>query len=119
MASGFSISLSDGSDTVTKVVALTGELDETNMDDLRDRITPVLTDLNIKTVIFHLKDLSFINSKGIGYLVSVHTHLAKNQRRLIMAEAQEPVMDVVSLVGLTTIIPYFATLEEAIASLGA
>ena len=119
MASELSVNISDGPNTASKVVVLAGEMDESNIESTREQLNPVLNDANIKTIIFDLRNLEFINSKGIGYLVSVHTHLSKDQRVMILAGAQEAVMDVISLVGLTTIIKYFNTVEEAIASLTA
>jgi len=109
--------ITDGPSTAVKVVALTGEMDESSVESLKVQMDPILTDMNVKTVLFNLTQLEFINSKGIGYLVSVHTHLSKDQRSMILAGANEAVMDVISLVGLTSIIKYFNTVEEALASL--
>ena len=117
MASELSVNISDGPNTASKVVALVGEMDETSVETIKPQLDPLLNDANVKTVIFDLRQLEFINSKGIGYLVSVHTHLSKDKRELILCGASETVMDVISLVGLTTIIKYFNTLEEALQSL--
>jgi anti-anti-sigma regulatory factor len=46
----------------------------------------------------------------------VHTHLSKKQGKFILCAAQEAVMDVMSLVGLTSIIPHHEKLEEALAA---
>jgi stage II sporulation protein AA (anti-sigma F factor antagonist) len=97
------------------VIAFEGELDETVLEMTRTKIDPILNDAAIKAVVFDLTNLKFINSKGIGYLVAVHSHLAKAQKKLILAAANENVMDVMSLVGLTTIIPYFPAVEQAVA----
>lgn len=114
MASEFAIDITDGNSTNVKVVYLNGELEEISVAELKSQIDPILADANIHKLIFDLTKLTFINSKGIGYLVSVHTHLAKDARAMVMAGATEPVMDVISLVGLTSIIPYHVTLEEAL-----
>jgi len=111
------IAVSDGPNPESKIVVLTGEMDESSVETIKTKLDPLLNDLKIKNFVFDLRQLGFINSKGIGYLVSVHTHLSKNQRELILAEANQAVMDVISLVGLTTIIKYFATMEEALAGL--
>lgn len=111
------VAIADGPKEGTKKVSLTGEMDEVSIDTLKTQIDPILNDLNIKSVVFDLTNLEFINSKGIGYLVSIHTHLSKDQRSLILAAANEAVMDVISLVGLTTIIKYFNTVDEATTSL--
>ncbi len=116
MTSELSISVNPGPSDAVKVAVIGGEMDETNIDTLKSQLQGILNDTAVKTLIFHLKDLDFINSKGIGYLVSVHTHMAKDKRRLMVAQAQEAVMDVMNLIGLTSIIPYHATLEEALAA---
>lgn len=114
MSSDFSVEISDGNDEHTKVMHLNGELDEVSVEELRGHVDPLLDDSNVLQLIFDFTKLEFINSKGIGYLVSVHTHLAKDGRTMVVAGATEPVMDVISLVGLTNIIPYHATLDEAL-----
>lgn len=119
MASELSVNIADGPNPAAKVVTLVGEMDESNIESIREQLDPLLNDLNITHLIFDLTQLEFINSKGIGYLVSVHTHLSKDKREMILAGAVEAVMDVISLVGLTTIIKYFNTVEEATASLTA
>ena len=110
------IKIYDARTPSTKVIGLEGEMDEPSLQDIKLNIDPILNDLAVTRVIFDLKDLSYINSKGIGYLVAVHTHLSKNKRKLILCSAQEPVIDVMSLVGLTSIIPHHETLEEALSA---
>lgn len=114
MASELNVTISDGPAPSIKVAAFAGEMDETNLEEVRTKLTPMLNDASVQTLVFDLKDLNFINSKGIGYLVSVHTHMAKDHRKLVLTQAQEPVMDVINLIGLTSIIPYHGTLAEAL-----
>lgn len=111
------IQVSDGTNSNVKVITLTGEMDEETIESLKNTMDPLLADFSFKYLLFDLTNLEFINSKGIGYLVSIHTHLSKDQRELVLAGANEAVMDVISLVGLTTIIKYFNSVEEAAASL--
>ncbi|MBN2306380.1 STAS domain-containing protein [Candidatus Peregrinibacteria bacterium] len=110
----FVVEITDGKSVNVKVVHITGELDEVSVETLKSQLDPLLADSSINQLIFDFGNLEFINSKGIGYLVSVHTHLAKDGRTMKLAGASESVMDVLSLVGLTNIIPYHATLEEAL-----
>jgi anti-anti-sigma factor len=113
MSSDFSVEITDGNNPNIKVVHLSGELDEVSIERLRTYVDPILENKNVVKLIFDFEKLEFINSKGIGYLVSVHTHLAKDGRSLVIVGAVEPVMDVISLVGLTSIIPYYETLSDA------
>ena len=112
MPSTISLEITD-LDQNTKTVAFKGEMDQSNLDQVKEQLDSFLDDTSIHSLIFNFHDLDFINSKGIGFLVSIHTHLSRDQRKLIIVDAKEQVMDVMSLVGLTTIIPYYETLEEA------
>ncbi len=116
MTNDFQVEIQDTAHSDLKVVRIEGELDEVNIDTLKATLEPLLNDVAIKKVILDFSELKFINSKGIGYLVSMHTHLTKDSRVLSMVGATEAVMDVITLVGLTTIIPYFNTIEEAMTS---
>ena len=113
MASILSFKIRDSKSSSVKVIQLNGEMDETALDEIKQAVDPLLNDPHLHQLIFDLTELQFINSKGIGYLVSVHTHLAKDGRSMVMTNATQPVMDVITLVGLTGIIPYYPTLEEA------
>ena len=117
MAAEFSVDVTDSANPAAKVLVFKGEFDESVLESLKAQLDPLLNDANIQALVLNFHDLEFINSKGIGFLVSMHTHLTKDGRKMLMADAQQAVMDVVSLVGLTTIIPYFATVDDAVASL--
>jgi anti-anti-sigma factor len=112
MSQDFDVTIETAPKEGMKIVHLKGELDELSIETLRVELEPLLNDHSVSELVFDLNDLEFINSKGIGYVVSVHTHLAKDNRALRLTSAQEAVMDVIGLVGLTAIIPYFDTLEE-------
>lgn len=114
MSSDFVVSVGEGKEPGTKVIHISGELDEVSIEQLRGDIDPLLNDKAVNHIVFDFEKLEFINSKGIGYLVSVHTHLAKDGRGMAIAAASDPVMDVLQLVGLTNIIPYHSTLDEAL-----
>ena len=113
MSHDFSVVVTDSAKAGAKVVALNGELDEMSVESLKGYIDPLLSDASATEIILDFTNLEFINSKGIGYIVSIHTHLAKDGRSMKICGANEAVMDVISLVGLTTIIPYFNNVEEA------
>lgn len=115
MSNDFLAEVAATSNPEIKVIHLTGDLDEISIENLQQIVDPILSDPSIKRVIFDFSGLRFINSKGIGFLVAVHTHLSKAGRILVLVGANEAVMDVITLVGLTTIIPYHNTLDEAVA----
>ncbi len=113
MTNDFFAELSPISTPQIKVVEVTGDLDEANIDKLKMVVEPLLNEAGLSQLVLDFSKLRFINSKGIGYLVSVHTHVTKESKVLAIAGATEAVMDVISLVGLTSIIPNYTTVEEA------
>jgi stage II sporulation protein AA (anti-sigma F factor antagonist) len=117
MASNIKINIEDAPKPGAKVVSFKGELDELSLDEVKNQLNSLLNDNKLQKILFDFSKLEFINSKGIGLIVSMHTHLTKNGRELLVAEAQQAVYDVISLVGLTSIIPYFESTEKAITSL--
>lgn len=96
------------------IFPLVGELDETHLDWLNQSVDPVLNNPQVKKLILDCTQLEFINSKIVGFLVGLHTHLSKEARRLVIAAPNQAVMDVIQLVGLTAIIPVVTSVEEAL-----
>ncbi len=98
-----------------KLIKLVGEIDESNLNNLQEKIDPLgEAEEKTKVLIFNLKDLTYINSKVIGYLASYYSKIAKKGKKMIFTEANPNIMDILSLVGLTNIIEYFETDAEAI-----
>ena len=117
MGAEITLNIKDSTKPEVKIVDFQGELDESNLESSKQILEPLLKDNAIKGIVLNFHSLEFINSKGIGFLVSVHTHLTKDGRKLAIVDASEPVMDVISLVGLTSIIGYYNTVDEAVAAL--
>lgn len=96
------------------IFPLVGELDETHLEGLNQSMDPILQNSEVKKLILDCTKLVFINSKIIGFLVGLHTHLSKEARRLVVAAPSQAVMDVIQLVGLTAIVPVVTSVEEAL-----
>lgn len=97
-----------------RVAAFEGQVDESNLDYMKSVIDPLVADDAVTYVILDLAKLSFINSKVIGYLASLYSRLAEKGKKLVFAQATEAITDIITLVGLTKIIPSCSTLQEAV-----
>ena len=117
MATSLEIKAQESGKPGYTVVALEGEIDESSLPRLKEFMEPLADSSGLKGLVMDLENLEFINSKGIGYLVSLHAHLTHQGRSFALANAREAVMDVMGLVGLTQIIPYYATPKEALQKL--
>lgn len=100
-----------------KIIRLKGEIDESNLDDFRQVTDQMLTDASVQKIVFNLKDLSFINSKVIGYMAAFYNQLNQASKKMVFAEASGSIMEILSLVGLTNLIEYFEQEDEAVSAL--
>lgn len=99
-----------------QVITLQGEVDEFNLGKLKEAVDPLLEDETNKCFVFVLKDLTFINSKVIGYLASLYNTMNERGKKMAFAEANTTIMEILSLVGLTNLINHYESAEEAIQS---
>lgn len=100
-----------------KLISLTGEIDETNLGELKEIVDPLLVSNDCQVLLVNLKDLNFINSMVISYFTNIYTKLTELNKKIIFVEANNQILDILDLVGLTTIIDNYTSLSEALATL--
>lgn len=98
------------------VIKLVGEIDESNLEELKQVADPLVQDDSTQKIVLNLKDLAFINSKVIGYLAAYYTALSQVNKKMAFAEANTGIMEILSLVGLTNLVSYYDSEEEAVNS---
>lgn len=107
--------INDPKDPAFAVVEFHGELDKSDIDATDRQIMQLIEQCTKANIIFDLGDLAFINSEGIGFLVSMHMRLIKKNQQLIVGNARPNVAEVFELVGLPKIITVVASMKEALA----
>jgi anti-sigma B factor antagonist len=65
-------------------------------------------------IILNLSQVDFIDSNGLGSLISILKLLASHQGRVVICETKDPVKRVFTLTRLNQVIPLFANEEEAV-----
>lgn len=115
------ISIEDSASTpekVVKIVHISGQLDESNVDEKIKEIYTVV-DANPKNLhlIFDFSSLDYMNSKSIGYLIDLYGKLTENGGKVLIAGAKTNIMDILQVVGLTQLIQSFDTVKAAAESL--
>ena len=101
-------------DESTIIVKFSGQIDESNLGEVKEQIDPLLEKEGVQYIIFHFKDLEFINSKVIGYLASLYSLANEQEKKLMIVESNQNIMDILALVGLTTIINHYDSIQEAL-----
>lgn len=99
------------------VIHLAGEVDVNRLSELEKAVTPLLNQATVKILILDCDGLEFIDSKVVGYIAYLHTTLSKSQRQLAVAHVNETINDILTLVGLNAIIPFYDSVEVAIETL--
>lgn len=99
-----------------KVLAFNGEFDKAGFAEIKDSITEVVKNFDLKFLIFDFSHLKYINSEGIGFLMEVHTHLLQRGRKLVICALNDNVKDVFQAIGITEIVSIFKSLSDFINS---
>lgn len=116
--SDITIAVSDiaGSDPnkTLKLVQFTGQLDETNVDEkakiVYDLIESVPKGLYM---ILDFTNLEYMNSKSVGYLTDWFTKVSEKGGGMVVAASRPNIVDILEVVGLTQIIKFVASVDEA------
>jgi len=100
----------------SKAVLLTvsGQLDESNVDDKAKEVYKVFEDNPGKlSLIFDFAGLEYMNSKSIGYLTDWYGKIKEKGGTLIIARTKPNINDILQVVGLTQLIKTYESLDEA------
>jgi anti-anti-sigma factor len=101
MASGKStVTLSKREDAGTLVLSLAGELDVTNVDQLRAEIDDARQDRRVP-LIFDLSKLTFMDSSGLALLLTVARHSGK----VTLRDPTPIIRRLIELTGADTVLP--------------
>ena len=97
----------------TVIVDLEGEVDESNQKELEKVFKELLADAKIKNVVFNVQNLDYVNSGVIGMFAVWHEKFVSDKKIFVFAQANDHIYDIFDLVGLTSVIDYYPTVEEA------
>lgn len=98
------------------IYRMSGEMDLYSSQEVREQIRESLTDGH-DHIILECGDMSYIDSSGIGVLISLFTTLRKKGGQLILCNLQSSVQSVINFTKLTGFLQISGSLEEALASL--
>ena len=104
-----------------QILILTPELktlDARDAPDFKEKALTLIGDTSAQQVIFDLHHLQFIDSSGLGALLSILRHLTAQGGDLKIAELNKPVRAVFELVSMHKIFEIYQTKEDALRSFG-
>ena len=97
------------------VVSMNGRLDLVNANALKDTIRQRLAEQRVNIVI-DLENVHFINSSGIGALISILRDVRLSGGRLTLCQMAPYLEEIFVLTGLTRVFDSYSTVEDAVAS---
>ncbi|EHJ46233.1 anti-sigma-factor antagonist [Solidesulfovibrio carbinoliphilus subsp. oakridgensis] len=103
-------------DSDALMLRYSGEITLEITGDLKRRLDAELEDAEVKAVIIDLSDVSFMDSSGIGFLVSANTRMRSSGRSFFLYKLSKPVEKTLGLVQLLQFFQILAD-EEALAAI--
>lgn len=103
---------------VVKIVHFKGQLDETNVDNEAQKIYQLIDSVPQPHLILDFAELSYMNSKSIGYVTDWYSRVSQKSGSLSIAQAQPNILDILKVVGIAQIVNLYPTIEEAQQAMG-
>ena len=99
-----------------QLIYFSGDLDATNVDEVLQYVMD-LYGKGVAHLVINCAELRYVNSTGLGILL----HLSKGARELggcfKLATVNENVYEIIEIIGATTLLEIYDTVNEAVASL--
>ena len=102
----------------TNVIDIGGELTSFAEDELNAAINQANTD-EINIIVMNFRDLTYMNSSGIGLLVTSLIRLGREEKRLVAVDLNDHFRQIFELTKLNEAIHLYSTEQEALKAEGA
>jgi stage II sporulation protein AA (anti-sigma F factor antagonist) len=95
---------------------LYAELDHHISVEVREELDAIITEHNIKNIIFDFKNMKFMDSSGIGVVIGRYKKIAKDGGKVGVINVSTQVKKIFDLSGMNKIIGVYNTYEDAVSS---
>jgi anti-sigma B factor antagonist len=95
------------------VLAVAGEIDVATAPSLRARLVELVGQGKVKLIV-DLEKVDFLDSTGLGVLISVVKRVRSEAGDLALVCTREQILTVLEITGLTTVFAIHKTLSEAL-----
>ena len=98
------------------VLAIEGDLASKNMNEIEQYLSPLLEEDKIGGIVINFEKITFVDSSGVGLVLSVYKTLQARDSRLTLCQLSEDNLEIFEMTRLNDILPIYSTEEEALAS---
>lgn len=99
------------------IIGIEGNIALDNVNEMKKYVTPHLEDDDIKGLILNFGKVDFIDSSGIGLIVSIFKILQKKQGKFILSQMSTKNREIFSMTKLDRILPICENDQEAMAQI--
>lgn len=99
------------------ILNIEGNIAFEKVGEVKNYVKPLLSDDSISTILINFENVEFIDSSGIGLLVSVFKTLQQRQAKLILSDLSKKNSEIFNMTRLDKIMSIYPTEDEALASL--
>lgn len=96
------------------VVHVQGELDEHTAQAFRERLDALVQGRRVRYLVLDLRQLTFIDSSGIGALLGRYRRLQQEGGRMAIVRPAAHVRAVLELAGVARVVPVYASARQAL-----
>lgn len=95
------------------IVELIGEINILDVNDFRDNIKERISDEKVKKVILDMKQVPFMDSSGLGMLISLYKFVNENQGKIIYSGLNDYILKILGFAKLDKIFIMSESIETA------
>lgn len=99
------------------IIRIDGDIDHHTCEEIRNRVDNEIMRRNPKSIIFDMKNVSFMDSSGIGVIIGRYKLIMENGGITAMINVKPQIKRVYDICGLKKIIPIFETEKNAVESI--
>jgi len=99
-----------------EVVRFSGDLDATNVQTVLEKVCNLFNEGKI-LIVADFTNLRYVNSTGLGILLHLNKSAKEKSGNFKIANINENVYEIIEIIGATSILEIYDTVEDAVASL--
>lgn len=85
------------------VIRLDGELDQSNVDELKKKVCNIIKKYSIVNLVFNFENLSFMDSTGIGFIIGRYGEIKRKGGSIVICSMNNTIKKVFNISGLKRI----------------
>ena len=100
------------------IVGISGNIALDGVNEVKDYVKPLLEQDGLKALVINFENVNFIDSAGIGLIVSLFKSLQQRGGKFALCSLSEKNQEIFNITRLNKILDIYGTEAEALSALG-